>query len=108
VDKQRLLELAGITEAKYAAVGTVWILVLKTIEIGHRQGAAAGYWYPLGEDDVKIVGPFHSRDSADDFAKKLIDELANQYNLDIEPDVVYEIKSVSPSNQVTEYPTKLT
>lgn len=56
MDKQRLLELAGITEAKYASSDTKYVVVT------------------YGDADFNVVGPFNSKTDAERYVKWEIEE----------------------------------
>lgn len=56
MDKQRLLELAGVTEAKYAGGGQTWVVVT----------------YDDGQ--FNVIGPFHKEDEAERYVRWEVEE----------------------------------
>ena len=79
MDKQRLLELAGITEAKYAGPDNIWIVV-EFMDVG----------------EVEAMGPFSSKRFADRFVK----EVVQKHVLDF--DSFRVVKLSSPSDGMGE------
>jgi len=75
MDKQRLLELAGIiTEVKYAGPDNIWIVV----EF-------------MGDVEVEAMGPFSSKRMADRFVK----EVVQKHDLDFDTFRVVKLRSPS-------------